>query len=108
MKTFKPQFQVPLVNQLTEFLTNAIIEGNLKEGQRLVENELQRTFGISRAPIRESFRILEKNGLVNTIPRRGSFVRNVTQKDVEENFPIRAYLESLAARLAVQNLTPED
>ncbi len=105
---FNPQYPVSLVEQITEFLTNAIIEGRLENGQRLVENELQRRFGISRAPIRESFRILEKKGLVNIIPRKGTFVRKITQKDVRENFPIRACLEGLAARLTTSNVEPKD
>jgi DNA-binding GntR family transcriptional regulator len=105
---FDPQFPVSLVQQITDFLTNAIIEGHFVGGQRLVENELQRRFGISRAPIRESFRILEKNGLLVSIPRKGTFVRKVSQKDVEENFPIRAYLEGLAARLATPHMLSQD
>jgi DNA-binding GntR family transcriptional regulator len=51
-KEFSPQYPISLVEQITEFLTNAIIEGQWESGQRLVENELQRKFGISRAPIR--------------------------------------------------------
>ncbi len=107
-KEFVPQYRVSLVEQLTEFLTTNIVAGHLKGGERLVENELQRKFGISRAPIRESLRILERNGLVVTVPRKGSFVRKIEQKDIEENFPIRSYLESFAARLATAHLTPED
>jgi len=105
---FIPVYPASLVTQITQFLTNAIIEGRLKEGERLIENELQRKFGISRAPIRESFRILEKNGLVITIPRKGTFVRKITQKDIEEIFPIIALLEGLAARLAVSQLENDD
>ena len=105
---FNPLYPVSLVEQITDFLTNDIIEGRLETGQRLVENELQRKFGISRAPIRESFRILEKNRLVITIPRKGTYVRKITKKDIEENFPIRASLESLAARLAISHLNQED
>ena len=107
-KEFNPQYAAPLSEQITEILTNSIIQGGLKEGQRLVENELQRKFGISRGPIRESFRILEKNGLVATKPRKGTYVRKISRKDIEDNFPIRAYLEGLAARLAISNLTSED
>jgi DNA-binding GntR family transcriptional regulator len=107
-KNFTPQYQVPLVEQMAEFLKNAILEGGLQSGQRLIENELQRKFGISRAPIRESFRILEKSGLVTIIPRKGTFVRAISQKDIEENFPIRAYLEGLAARQAISHLTAEN
>jgi len=105
---FSPLYPVSLVEQITDFLTNDIIEGRLETGQRLVENELQRKFGISRAPIRESFRILEQNRLVMTIPRKGTYVRKITQKDIEENFPIRASLESLAGRLAISHLNQED
>ncbi len=107
-KEFNIQYPILLVEQISEFLTNAVIEGHLHSGQRLVETELQRKFGTSRGPIRESFRILEQKGLVVIIPRKGTFVRTITQKDIEENFPIRSYLESLAARLAVSNLGPKD
>jgi DNA-binding GntR family transcriptional regulator len=105
---FRPVYSASLVEQLTEFFTGAIVEGRLRGGERLGENELQRKFGISRAPIRESLRILEEKGLVINIPRKGSFVRKVEQKDIEENFPIRALLESFAARTAISNLTPKD
>jgi DNA-binding GntR family transcriptional regulator len=105
---FSPQYPVSLVEQVTEFLTNAIIEGRFENGRRLVENELQRQFGISRAPIRESFRVLEKKGLVTVIPRKGTFVRKITRNDVEENFPVRACLEGLAARMATSHLQEKD
>ena len=107
-KEFIPQYTTSLVDQVVEFLTNAIIEGRYKSGERLVEAKLQRKFGISRAPIREAFLILEKNGLLTSIPRKGRFVRKIITKDLEENFVIRANLESLAARLAVVQLSTED
>jgi DNA-binding GntR family transcriptional regulator len=107
-KEFIPQRPIPLVDQIADFLTDAIIEGILKEGERLVENELQRRFGISRAPIRESFRILEKNGLVVINPRKGTFIRKITQKDIKENFLVRAELEGLAGRFAVVHMEKKD
>ena len=107
-KEFIPQYPVSLVDQITEFLSNEVIEGRLKSGQRLVENGLQRKFGVSRAPIRESLRILENNGLLVNIPRKGRFVRKIDEKSIEENFLIRASLESLAARLATPNMRPDD
>jgi DNA-binding GntR family transcriptional regulator len=72
-RVFTPRYPVSFVEQITEFLTNAILEGRLQNGQRLGENELQRQFGISRAPIKESFRILEKNGLIVITPRKGTY-----------------------------------
>jgi DNA-binding GntR family transcriptional regulator len=107
-KQFSPQYAVPLVEQITEFLTQAILDGQFLSGDRLVETGLQRQFGVSRSPIRESFRVLEKKGLVTNVPRKGTYVRNITQKDIEENFPLRANLESLAARLALPLLTAQD
>jgi len=102
------EYPLSLVEQITKFLTDAIMEGKLESGQRLVESELQRIFRISRSPIRESFRVLEKNGFVINVPRKGAFVRKITQKDIEESFPIRALLEGFAARLATDHLKPED
>jgi len=107
-REFSPQYSLPLVEQISEFLTQAIMDGQFESGERLVENELQRRFGVSRSPIRESFRILEKKGLVNNIPRKGTTVRKITKKDIEENFPVRANLESLAARLALAHLHSHD
>jgi DNA-binding GntR family transcriptional regulator len=107
-RQFSPQYAVPLVEQITEFLTQAILDGQFRSGDRLVETGLQKQFGVSRSPIRESFRILEKKGLVTNVPRKGTYVRNITQKDIEENFPVRANLESLAARLSLPHLTAQD
>jgi len=107
-REFRPQYSVPLSDQIVEFLTDAIIEGRLEDGQRLVENDLQRKFGVSRGPIREAFRVLDKNGLVQIIPRKGTFIKKISQKDIEEIFPILAYLESLAARTAIPHVTTVD
>jgi DNA-binding GntR family transcriptional regulator len=107
-REFNPQYSISLVEQITEFLTQAIMDGQFESGERLVENELQRRFGVSRSPIRESFRVLEKKGLVNNVPRKGTYVRKITQKDIEENFPVRANLESLAARLSLPHLHPQE
>ncbi len=105
---FVPKYPISLVDQVVEFLTKSILEGRYKSGQRLVENELQRKFGISRAPIREAFLVLEKNGLLTNIPRKGRVVRRINEKDIAENFIVRAHLESLAVRLAMPHLGPEE
>lgn len=89
-----------LVEEVSEALTRAILEGVLRGGDQLVEQKLQKQFGISRTPLREAFRVLEKKGLVVIIPRKGTFVRTITRKDIEDNFPVRAVLEGLAAREA--------
>ena len=96
-----------LGEQVSRILTEAILEGVLKGGDQLVETELQKQFGISRSPLREAFRDLEKKGLVVIIPRRGTFVKRITRKDIEDNFPVRALLEGLAAREAYPKMTED-
>ena len=86
-------------------LAEAILEGKIKGGDQLLEVELQKHFGISRSPLREAFRELEKQGLVVIVPRKGTFVKRITRKDIEENFPVRAELEGLAARLAATRIS---
>ena len=100
----KPQL---LVEYVAETLSENILEGNFKGGERLVETDLQKQFSISRSPIREAFRKLEKEGLVDILPRKGTFVRFITRKDIKENFPVRSILEGLAARLAYENMNEE-
>lgn len=94
-----------LGEQVSRILADAILEGTLKGGDQLVEADLQKQFGISRSPLREAFRDLEKKGLVVIAPRRGTFVKRITRKEIEETFPLRAMLEGLAARLAKIRMT---
>ena len=75
-----------------------IIRGNLKPGTRLLEEELAKAMSISRAPIREAFNKLEKEGFVTTIPRKGAAVSNVTTETIEDIFEIRETLETLAVK----------
>jgi len=99
---FRP---VVLVEQVTNILMNAILDDVLKGGEQLIETKLQKQFGISRSPLREAFRELEKRGFVEIIPRKGTFVKKISHKDIEDNFPVRTALESLAARLACNNIS---
>ena len=103
------EFQADVLSsQVSKILTEAILEGAIEGGQKLVEMEIQEMFGISRSPLREAIRDLEKKGLVTIVPRRGAFVRRVTVKDIEDIFPVRANLEALAAKLAHANISQED
>jgi DNA-binding GntR family transcriptional regulator len=104
LKKFNAKYPVPLSDQVAGFLRNAIIQGSIEEGQRLVENELQRELGISRGPIREAFRKLEKDDLIVIVPRKGTFVRKINRKDVLESLTLRALLEGYAARLAIDHM----
>ena len=97
-----------LVDQIALALKDDILTGKLKGGDQLLEDRLKEDLDISRTPLREAFRVLEKEGLVEILPRKGTFVKRISRQDIEENFPIRAILEGLAARLAYANLTDQD
>lgn len=95
-----------LVQQVSQTLIQAILNRTLRGGDRLVETELQKTLGVSRSPLREAFRDLEKKGLVVIKPRRGTFVKKISRRDIEEHYPVLAALEGLAARQAHPNMDP--
>jgi len=96
-----------LVTFIAEDLEKKILNGTLKQCQRLIEAELCRTYGVSQTPLREALRILESNGYVTHEPRKGAFVTETTIDEIEEIFSIRANLESLATYLAIKKRTPE-
>jgi DNA-binding GntR family transcriptional regulator len=96
-----------LGNQISNFLREQIIAGELKEGSRLNELGLQKTFKTSRSPIREAFRRLEVEGLLEIVPRKGAFVRSISMEDLREATEVRSCLEAKALRLAANRITQD-
>lgn len=95
-----------MVDQIYLSISKAITTGVLEPGCRLVEQDLQKDFGVSRAPIREAIRLLEADGLVVVDAYTKKYVRNLTREDLTDNIPVLACLESLAAKLAAAKITP--
>lgn len=91
-----------------EVIREAIIDGRLPPGQRLKEEELARELGISRTPVREALLLLESEGLVESIPRRGATVRSYAVSDLDDVYQLRALLEGHAARRAAARISPDD
>ena len=98
----------PLREIVSDALRQAIRDGLLPPGERLMEIPLAEELGVSRTPIREAIRILEQEGLVVMIPRRGTYVADMSLKDVTEVFELRSILEELAAELAAERITNEE
>ncbi len=86
-------------------LREAIVGNLLPPGHRLTEIGLSQRLKVSRTPLREAFAQLEREGLVTVVPRVGVFVREVSLRDVEEIYEVRAALESLAVELATKRMT---
>lgn len=87
-----------------QHIKRQIIEGNLKPGIWLREQDLADAMQISRAPIREAFNQLEREGFIEIVPRKGAKVISLSEKEVEDIFEIRETLESLAIQKSLQNI----
>ncbi|MDF2569287.1 MAG: rspR 3 [Sporomusa sp.] len=98
----------PLREVVAETLREAIVNGVLKPGERLMEIQLAEELGVSRTPVREAIRKLELEGFVVMIPRRGTYVADLSIKDINEVFEIRTALDVLAAGLAVERITEDE
>lgn len=89
-------------------LRHSIIHGMLRPGARLRADALAKEMNVSRTPVRDALRKLESEGLATMSARRGLIVPELSEDDLIETFQIRAVLEGLAARLAVDNATPSE
>ena len=96
---------LPLRDVVFNTLRQAILRGELKPGERLMEIQLANKLGVSRTPIREAIRKLELEGLVLMIPRRGAEVAEITEKSLRDVLEVRGALEELAVKLACQKIT---
>jgi DNA-binding GntR family transcriptional regulator len=94
--------------QVGQMLKKSILSGGYAPGARLNEAELAESMGVSRSPIREAIQRLAKEGLVELIPRKGSFVTSLKLNEVEELFELREVLEIKAAELAAQRISDEE
>ena len=98
---------LPLRDVVFNTLRQAILTGELKPGERLMEIHLAKKLGVSRTPIREAIRKLELEGLVHIIPNRGAYVNTITAKDVQDIYIIRSMLEGICVRWATKYITEE-
>lgn len=99
---------LPLRDVVFQTLRQAILRGELKPGERLMEVRLAKKLGVSRTPIREAIRKLELEGLVLMIPRRGAEVAKISEKNLRDVLEVRRSLEELAIDLACQRIQEEE
>lgn len=96
-----------LLDQVYEYLRDQIISGGIEPGQRLIEEKIAEELGVSRSPVREAIRRLEKDGLVSVQPLGGVTVFNPTIQDYQYLFECRFHLEPLAAKYAAERRTQQ-
>lgn len=99
---------LPLRDVVFNTLRKAILTGDLKPGERLMEIHLADKLGVSRTPIREAIHKLELEGLVTVIPRRGAEVAQITEKSMKDVLEVRRALDALCVELACDRITGED
>jgi len=95
---------------VVDYIKESILSGIYKEGDHILETDVANTLGISRAPVREAMKELEKEGIVQTQPRRGTFVTKFSVEDIKEVFEIRMLLENNIIKMIIYDniLTEED
>ena len=99
---------LPLRDVVFNTLRQAILRGELKPGERLMEVRLAKKLGVSRTPIREAIRKLELEGLVLMIPRKGAEVADITEKSLMDVLEVRKALEELAVQLCCDKITGKE
>jgi DNA-binding GntR family transcriptional regulator len=89
-------------------LRKDILQGRLKQGEKLTEQKICDEYGISRTPVREAFRQLELEGFIETMPNRGAFVRGFSPQDIQDMYELRKAYEILAVKWAIDRITKEE
>lgn len=97
----------PIREIIYEHVRQAILDGLIKPGQRLVERDIAAKFNASRTPVREALRKLETEGFIEYLPRKGVIVRGFNIEEIEEIYNIRKSLECLAIRSSIHKITSE-
>jgi len=101
----KPIEKRPLYrDEIRNSIKKAIVSGELKPGDRIVETKWAKELGVSQSPVREAIRELEMVGLVENIPYQGCFVRKVSLKELRDSYRVRMYLELLGIEGAVEGI----
>ena len=93
---------------ITERLRDQILINQLKPGERLIADDLALTFGVSRSMIREALLLLATEGFINIVPRKGTFVTQMSAKQANDLFEVRLLLEGQVASLAAERRTAEN
>ncbi len=104
---FATSDQYSLRGRVFRKIREDILSGKYKEHEELKEVAIGEELGVSRTPVREAFRQLELEGLIQIIPNKGAYVTGITAKDVKDIYMIRSLLEGLCARMATDKITKE-
>lgn len=108
MDKLKIEGYKPLGDMVFDSLRKAIVTGDLKPGERIMEAQIADRLGVSRTPVREAIKKLEKEKLIEMVPRKGAYVARITSKDVLDVLELRKLLEGFSALLASERMTSKE
>lgn len=94
-----------LTDEIVDIIRDRILKGEYKIGEKIKENQIATEFKVSRTPIREAFKQLESEGLIDYIPNRGCFAKGFTRDDIEDIYAVRKALEIMAVEWAVNRIS---
>lgn len=97
-----------LTDEIVDILRNRILQGEYIIGEKIIENQIATEFKVSRTPIRDAFKQLETEGLIDYIPNRGSFAKGFTKQDMEDIYAVRKALEQLAVEWAIERIEEKE
>lgn len=97
-----------LTDEIVDIIRERILKGEYKIGEKIKENQIASELRVSRTPIREAFKQLENEGLIDYIPNRGCFAKGFTRQDIEDLYAVRKALEILAVEWAVSRITQDE
>jgi DNA-binding GntR family transcriptional regulator len=97
-----------LSTDLFSNLRKDILQGKLRQGEKLTEQQICDEYNVSRTPVREAFRQLELEGFIETIPNRGAFVVGFSPQDIQDMYELRKSYEILAVKWAIERITKEE
>ncbi|MCL2617058.1 MAG: GntR family transcriptional regulator [Defluviitaleaceae bacterium] len=108
MKKIELNRMQPIRDIIYQRIRKAILRGDFRPGERLIEEQLSRDLGTSRTPVREALRKLEVEKMVHHHPHKGVVITDVPVEEMEDLYEIRAHVESIIAKYAAQNASVED
>ena len=100
----RPRRRPNLAEEVATHIRDAILSGRLRPGQRIDQDAIAEELGVSRLPVREALISLDREGLVHTIPRKGSYVSRIDRDDIADHYTIFGQVAGLAAARAVARL----
>ena len=102
------QNESTLTNEIADIVRERILKGEYEIGEKIKESSIASELSVSRTPIREAFKMLEEEGLLDYLPNRGCYAKGFTKRDVADIYTVRETLEKLAVTWACERITDEE